>query len=389
MQPSELIQRVANENPERHKSQGRRIDPGVIPLDKGDPDFATPQHICEAAYEAMMQGYTHYIPDAGDKELIQTICDCLKEDYNCGYEPKGILLTPGGSTGIFITCLALLSPGDEVVVFSPTFAAYAHCVTLAGAAPVRVPYLEDYSLDRDSLKAAITPRTKAIILCNPNNPMGKALRRDEVEFLVDTAERHDLILVSDEVYRKIYYDGIEHVCLGSYPEVKDRVVLIDSFSKSYAMTGWRIGYVATSPELARPLNVLRKAGAGSVNAPTQRAAIAALRGPQDCVREMVAEYDRRRRSILKILEGVQGFRCVKPDSAFYFYGRYDGNMSSAQMADFLYDRGVAVRSGTEYGTNGEGFIRLAYCVAYQEVVEGIKRLAAAFEELRTCPEARA
>ena len=143
MQPSELVRRVADENPERQKSQGRRIDPGVIPLDKGDPDFATPPHICEAAHQAMLQGYTHYIADAGDRELIQAICDGLRDDYGARFEPKGIALTPGGSTGIFMTCLALLSPGDEAIVFTPTFAAYAHCVTLAGARPVSAEVTAD------------------------------------------------------------------------------------------------------------------------------------------------------------------------------------------------------------------------------------------------------
>jgi aspartate/methionine/tyrosine aminotransferase len=382
MKPSELVLRVTHENPERQKSQGRRIDTGVIPLDKGDPDFATPEHICDAAREAMRQGYTHYLPDAGDKELIQAIRDTLKEDYGCDIAYEGIIITPGGSNGIYLSCLAFLSPGDEAIIPSPTFAAYAHCVTMAGATPVRVPYRkEDYGLDREAISNAINRQTKAIILCSPNNPLGVALKREEVEFLVEKAIQHDLLLISDEVYRKIYFDGKIHTSATSFPEAKKHVILLDSFSKTYAMTGWRMGYIATTPELAKPMNILRKAGAGSVNAPTQRAAIAALRGPQDCLRQMVAEYDRRRKSILKILEGVEGFHCVRPDSAFYFFGKFDADMKSADMADYLYNNGVAVRSGTEYGENGEGYIRLAYCVAYQDVVEGIHRLAAAFKEL--------
>jgi aspartate/methionine/tyrosine aminotransferase len=246
---------------------------------------------------------------------------------------------------------------------------------------VRVPYAEDSGLDRDALERAITRRTKAIVFCHPNNPTGKALRREEAEYLVELSARHNLLVVCDEVYRKLYYDGKTHTSLTGFPEVRDRLIFLDSFSKTYAMTGWRIGYAATTPALAKPMNVLRRAGAGSVNTATQRAAIAALRGPQDCVREMVREYDRRRESILKQLEEVPRLRCVRPDSAFYFYGRYDARMSATEMADYLYGKGVAVRAGTEYGPNGEGFIRLAYCIPYADVVEGVGRLAAAFREL--------
>ncbi len=382
MKPSEIVLRIENDNPDRKKSYGKRHDPDIIPLDLGDPDFPTPEHICDAAREAMRQGYTHYISGAGDKDLIEAICDNLKKDYGCKYDPRGILINAGAAGAIYNACMAFLSPGDEAIVLDPTFPNYAHCTVLAGAVPVRVPYAEDFSLDRDAVKRAITKKTKAIFICNPNNPLGKSLLPKEVEFLAGLTIEHDLLLISDEVYRKLYYDGKVHFCAGSIPEAKDHTILIDSFSKTYAMTGWSVGYLATTPELAKSLNTFRKAGSGKVNVPGQRAALAALRGPQDCVQAMVNEYDRRRKSILKKLAEVQGLNCVVPDSTFYFFCKFEIDMKSSEMADYLYGKKVAVKSGTEYGSRGEGWIRLAYSVPYENVIEGIDRIAAAFKELK-------
>ncbi len=382
MKPSESVLRIENDNPDRQKSYGREHDPGVIPLDVGDPDFPTPEHICEAAREAMRQGYTHYILGSGDKDLVEAICDNLKEDYGCRYDPKGIQVTAGGAGGIYMACAGFLSPGDEVIIFDPTYANYAHCAIMTGALPVRIPYARDFSLDRDAVRNAITRKTKAIFLCNPNNPTGKSLAREDIEFLAELVIKHDILLVSDEVYRKLYFDGGIHFSVGSISEAQDHFMLIDSLSKTYAMTGWSVGYVATTPELAKPMNMIRKTGIGKVNVPAQRAALAALRGPQDCVQEMVNEYDRRRKAILKKLVEIQGLNCAVPDSTFYFFGKFEADMKSSEMADYLYKRKVAVNSGTQFGNRGEGWIRLAYSVPYDNVIEGINRIAAAFKELK-------
>ena len=199
------------------------------------------------------------------------------------------------------------------------------------------------------LRNAITERCRVLFLVNPNNPTGTSLGRADIEFIAQLAIEHNLLLVADEVYRKIYYDGKQHISLVGIPEIHNRTIFMDSFSKTYAMTGWSIGYIATTPELAKPLNILRLARPGKVNAPAQRAALAALQGPQDCVHEMVSEYDRRRKSALKKLASVKGFTCGVPDSAFYFFGRFDANMTSAEMVDHLYSRKVAVRSGAGSG----------------------------------------
>ena len=380
MRPSELVLRISDK--ERLKSQGKRIPPDVSPLDKGDPDFATPEHICDAAREAMRQGYTHYIPGAGDKDLIEAICDNLREDYGCQYDPSGVIVTIGGAEGIYLACMAFLSPGDEMIIFTPGYSLYAGAAMMASAMPVWVPLTQQFRLDREAVLKAITKKTKAICVNNPNNPTGTSFTRSEIEFLANLALKHDLLLVSDEVYKKLYYDGGVHYCAGSLPEVRDRTILIDSFSKTYAMTGWRIGYVATVPELAQPMYAVHRTTVSCVSWPTQRAVLAALRGPQDCVREMVQEYDRRRKVILKKLSEVREIRFGTPNSAFYFFGQYKANMRSADMVDYLYEKKVAVRSGTEFGPSGEGWIRLSYAIPYEKVLEGIDRLTAAFNELK-------
>lgn len=380
MKSNQLVDRILK-NKERVKSMGKQTLPGVLRLNSGDPDFSTPQHICEAAAEAMRQGYTHYIPGAGDKDLISAICDELNADYGCSIKPEGVVITHGAKEGIFLVCAALISPGDEVLVFTPGYSSYATSAMMMGAVPVWVPLTDHFRLDTDAVKKAVTPKTKAIFVCNPNNPTGISFTKEEIEFLAELSLAHDLLLIVDEVYKKLYYDGGSHFCAGGIAEVRDRTIIIDSFSKRFAMTGWRVGYVAAHPDLAKTMNLVHRAALGSINAPAQRAALAALRGPQDCVENMVAEYDRRRKAILKRLEGIKGFSCGVPNSAFYFFGRFHADMTSADMVDYLYERKVAVRSGTEFGYRGEGYIRLTYAIPYDVVVAGIDRLAAVLNAL--------
>jgi aspartate/methionine/tyrosine aminotransferase len=379
MQPSEMVIRILKDK-ERLRSQGKLVAAGVSKFDKGDPDFKTPAHICDAAREAMNQGYTHYVPGRGDRDLIGAICDHLRQEYACAIQPEGVIITHGGAEGIFLACSAYLSPGDELIIFTPGYSSYAGCAMMVDAVPVWVRLGEGFRLDQGAVERAINKKTRAILFCNPNNPTGTSFTQKEIESLAELALKHDLLLISDEVYKKLYYDDKVHFSMGSIPEIRDRTIIIDSFSKTYAMTGWRIGYLATTPRLAEPPFVIHKSAFLSVGGPTQRAALAALRGPQDCVRDMLTEYNRRRKAIIKKLGEIHGFSCVIPDSTFYFFGQYDADMKSAEMVDYLYDKGVAVRSGTEFGESGEGWIRLSYSVPYEEVVEGMDRLAMAFKE---------
>ena len=382
MRYSPVVQQAADAHPDLIKSMKRSPNPRVICLDVGDPDFPTPEHICDAAREAMRQGYTHYVPGAGDKELIGAICDDLNGEYGCVFEPGGVIITAGASGAIYLICRSYLSPGDEVIVFDPSYTNQSYCARLAGAVPVSVPFADGFRLDRDALKNAINSKTRIIFLVNPNNPTGTSLAKEDVEFAARLAVENDLILVSDEVYRKIYHADNTHFCAGSIREAGDHTILVDSFSKTYAMTGWSIGYLATTPELAGPMNIVRMARPGKVNAPAQRAALAALKGPQECVRQMVQEYSRRREAIHQRLSEVEGLSYITPDSAFYFFCHFEADMTSAQMVDYLYEKDVSVRSGTQFGSRGQGWFRLSYCVSYESAVEGIARLSAAIKGLR-------
>jgi aspartate/methionine/tyrosine aminotransferase len=382
MRHSKQIQKAAEAYPDLIDSMKRPLNPRAISLDVGDPDFPTPEHICDAAREAMRQGYTHYAPGAGDKDLIQAICENLSNRYGCSYDPPGIVITAGGAGAIYLICATYLSQGDEVIVFDPSYTNQPYCAMLAGAVPVAVPFAKDFRVDRDALKKAINSKTKIIFLVNPNNPTGTSLPKEDVEFVAQMAVEHDVILVSDEVYREIYYDGKTHFSAGSIREAKAHTILIDSFSKTYAMTGWSIGYIATTPELAQSLKIVRMARPGKVNTPAQRAALAALKGPQDCVRQMVDQYADRRLAIHSKLSHIQKLSYVIPDSAFYFFCHFEADMTSSQMVDYLYEKGVLVRSGTQFGNRGQGWFRLTYCMALKDAVEGIDRLAKAINDLK-------
>jgi aspartate/methionine/tyrosine aminotransferase len=381
MDVSSLAARITDRD--RLLSMGRSFPRGVLRLDRGDPDFPTPAHICDAAREAMAQGYTHYIPGYGDRDLIEAICDTLEKDFSARHDPAGVLVTVGSAEAIFLICAAYLSPGDEAIVFTPGFSLYAGAIQMIGAKVVWVPLTPDFHIDGDALRRAITRRTKAIFFSNPSNPTGMAFDRAEIELLGEIAIAHDLLLCPDEVYRKFCYAGTEHVSVLSLPEVRDRTIYIDSFSKSYAMAGWRIGYLATTPTLAAPMYAIHRTAVSCVNWPTQRAALAALRGPQDCVDAIVSEYDRRRVALIARLKDALGLRIVPPTSAFYMLAKYNADMTSAEMVEYLIARGVAVKGGGEFGPACEGYIRLTYATGYEEALRGADRLAEIFGAMAT------
>lgn len=379
MKPSSLAARLTDAD--RLLSMGRDFPPGTLRLDRGDPDFPTPTHICDAAREAMAQGFTHYIPGHGDADLIEAICQKLRADFGARYDPEGIVITVGGAEAIYLACAGFLSPGDEAIVFTPGYGFYAGAIQMVGARPVWVPLADDCRIDQDAVRRAITPRTRAIFFSNPGNPTGTAFSREEIHFLAGIAMEHDLLLCPDEVYRKFYYDGNEHVSMLSIPEIRDRTVFIDSFSKSYAMTGWRIGYLAATPELVAPLYAVHRTTVSCVNWPAQRAALAALTGPQDCVDDIVREYDRRRIAVIERLSGASGFSFIYPTSSFYILGRYSADLSSADMVEYLAERGVAVKGGAEFGPACEGRIRLTYATGHEESLRGAERLVDILDDM--------
>lgn len=370
----------------RDVSQGQRsrgafmqAGPGAVRLQSGDPSFDTPLHIREAAFKAMNEGHTHYCSGLGDKSLREGICASLHRDYGVEMGADEILITNGAAGAIFLTAAAFLERGDEAVVFDPSYSLYAVGIRAAGAKVVRAPLSPDFHYDEEEFLRRITPQTRMVFLNNPNNPTATCFSREDLESIAAVCERHDLLLAADEVYHKLVFDGRKHICAGSLRELSSRVILINSFSKTYAMTGWRIGYIAAPAGIIKALVPLNRAFTGSVNTISQKAALAALLGPQDCVRSMFEEYAGRRELIHSLVNGIEGLRCPLPEGAFYVFCGYDREIKSEDMAHYLAERGVTVRSGTEFGAMGEKHIRLTFAASREAIESGMEKIAAALK----------
>lgn len=355
---------------------------GIIPLNSGDPNFATPDYICQAAIEAMREGHTHYPPAQGDPELRAALAELLNEDHGQNYTADDILITTGASGAIFAAVAGLLNPGDQALLFNPSYSAYSDAVQMVGAEPVWVPLRADFHLDPDALEQAITPRTRLLVLNSPCNPTAILLSRGELEAVQDIVLRHNLVLLSDEVYDHLVFDDRPFVSALDLLELAERTLLAQSFSKTYAMTGWRLGYLAGKNSLVKPISAAQRTMHGAVSAPTQRAGLVAIGGVgQSWQREMHAAYDRRRRLGHEALSAVPRFNCALPEATFYFWVGVATSMPSAGMVDFFREHSVAVRSGSEFGTAGEGYIRLTFAASDQDILGGIERLARASEKL--------
>lgn len=377
---SEMLKRLGAT--ERSRLMARAMPEDLARLHIGDPFFETPAHICHAALEAMQDGYTHYAPFPGDVQLRQAVCEFLKRECGADFHQEQLLITNGATEAIFCALAGYIDPGDEVLVFDPTYSLYSTCVSAVGGVTVSVPLSPDFRVEPDELARRVNPRSKMIIINNPNNPTGTLYAEEELRGIARVAADNDLLLLSDEVYHKFVYDGASHVSAGSLPELTGRCLLVNSLSKTYAMTGWRVGYLAGEEEIVKPLIPLHCALTGTINYPAQRAALAALMGPQDCVETMRAEYALRREKMLRGIERIEGLSCVPPQGAFYVFCKFQLPLTSKELTDELIERGVAVRSGTEYGPCGEGYIRLAFTPPAPEIEKGMERLQNAFRELK-------
>jgi aminotransferase len=351
--------------------------PEVISLGIGEPDFVTPAPILRAGIRSLDAGDTHYTSNSGKMELRQALAEHLHDHYGAPYDPATeLVITVGVSEALYLAMTALLDPGDEVLIPTPCFVAYQAEVTLAGGVPVEVPsQLEDnFQLDPQALAAAVTPRTKAILIGYPNNPTGAVASREVLLEVGRLAEEHDLVVVSDEIYDRLVY-GVDHVCFASLPGMRERTILLGGFSKNYAMTGWRIGYVAGPADMITGL--LRVHQYTIMSAPTaaQEAALAAIQVGEPHVQEMVAEYNRRRRLIVDGLNEL-GLRTFEPRGAFYAFPQ----ISSLGMDDetfaqsLLAEEQVAVVPGGAFGAGGEGFVRCSYATAYEKIEEALVRI---------------
>lgn len=385
IQPSQTVE-ITNKVAKLER-EGKQI----IRFNVGEPDFQTPVHICQAAAEAMEQGFTRYTPVMGIPELRQAICAKLKSDNQAKYSVDEVTIGAGAKQCIAAGLLAVCSPGDEVIIPYPCWVSYTELVKLAEAVPILVPCRDDFTLDISAIEKAVTKRTKAIIINTPNNPTGSVYDRSSIEELAALAVEKDFHIISDEVYEKFVYHGKEHVSPASLlEEVKEHIILINGFSKTYAMTGWRIGYVAAPGEIIRAINVLQSQMLSCVQSLSQKAAVAALTGSQEPVRMMTAEFEKRRNYMMDRLNGMPGITCADSMGAFYLlpdvtgcYGKRYGDIileNDMQVAEYLLDvAGIAVVPGAAFFAPGH--LRFSYGNSIAQIQKGMDQMEEAIGKL--------
>lgn len=350
---------------------------GVISLGVGEPDFVTPWHIREAATYSLEKGYTMYTSNYGMLELRQELAGYLERHYGISYQPeREILVTVGVSEGLDLAMRAILNPGDEVIIPDPWYVSYPPCVILAGGVPVLVPTSKrnNFIVKAEDIEPLINRQTKAILIGYPSNPTGAVMSRKELTEIAKLAQKYNLLVISDEIYARLVY-GVEHTCFASLPGVKEQTILLGGFSKAFAMTGWRIGYIAANQQLIEAMLKIHQYTMLCVPTMSQMAAIEALRSGEDDVAKMVREYDRRRRFMVKKLNEI-GLPCFEPKGAFYAFPSIEATgMSSEEFAErLLMEERVAVVPGSAFGQCGEGFIRCCYATSLANIEEALKRM---------------
>ncbi len=361
------------------KAQGR----DVVALAGGDPDFPTPRHIVEAAEAAMRAGDTHYPPSRGRPQLVEAICAKLARENGVAAKPNQVIVTPGAKWALYVALAALVDPGDEVVTLDPSWVSYAPMIGLNDAVPVAVdlPAADGYRITEARLRAALSERSKAILVNSPNNPTGRVLERDEIDAIVRVAIEHDLYVISDEIYEHLVFDGATHTSLAVEPGMAERTIIVNGFSKSYAMTGWRLGWLAAPAEIATLALNLHGQAVTSAASFAMAAGVAALEGPQDCIAEMVAAYAERRRFMVDALASIDGIECAAPDGAFYLFPSFPKTgLDSVGVAAALLDRAdIAAVPGIAFGRPGENHLRFTIATAMTDLEKAAERLA------RVCP----
>ena len=358
----------------------------VVGFGAGEPDFDTPEHIRKAAKDALDLGKTRYTPAAGMPELRQAICNKLKRDNGLDYVPQQIVVSNGAKHSLFNSFQALLEEGDEVIVPGPYWVSYPEIVRMAGGVPVIVEGREENNFKPtiDDFRAAVTDKTRAVVINSPNNPNGFVFTREELQAIGDLAIEKDLSIVSDEIYEFLVYDGAEHISIASLsPEIKERTIVINGMSKAYAMTGWRIGYTASPLNAAKAMTNFQSHSTSCPNSIAQYAALTALSGPDDQLKSMVAEFDRRRRRIVELINEIPGLSCKPPKGAFYvmmniggvFGKRYNGApiVDSMSFTQLLLDNShVAVVPGAGFGA--DAYVRLSYATSMENIEKGLARI---------------
>lgn len=366
----------------------------VINFGVGEPDFDTPENIKEAAIRAIRNGFTKYTPASGISELKDAIIDKLRRENSLSYTPEEIIISCGAKHSLYNIAQALLQKGDEVIIPVPYWVSYPEQVVLNDATPVFVGTEEEDSfiLRPEALRESITPRTKALILNSPSNPTGTTYRKKDLEAIAEICLRHNIIIISDEIYEKLVYDDTHHISIASLgPEMKNRTIVVNGLSKCYAMTGWRIGYAAGPKEIIKAMAAIQSQSTSNPTSIAQKAAVEALRGPQDSVRLMVEEFDRRRRYMVSELNSIEGVSCTKPTGAFYvfpridsFFGRTVSNSIIKNSSDLcmylLKEALVATVPGSAFGD--DRYIRLSYATSMENIKKGMERIREALKRLK-------
>ncbi len=357
----------------------------VVHLEIGEPDFDTPAHVVDAAVDALRRGYTHYTPAPGIPELREAVARAVSRTRRIPVDASEVVVTPGGKPVMAFTVLALVDPGDEVVYPDPGFPIYESLVRWVGAVPKPIRLREDRAFrpDPEELASQVGPRTKLVIVNSPHNPCGSVLSREELEVVAEACLRYGAWVLSDEIYSRILYDA-EHHSIASLPGMRERTVILDGFSKTYAMTGWRLGYGVMPRSLAE---VVARFAVNVYSCPAafaQMAGIAALEGPQESVEAMVAEFRRRRDRVVAGLNAIPGVRCVLPQGAFYAFPNVseldpDGRAFARYL---LEEAGVAVLAGTAFGQAGRGYLRISYATSLENLEEALRRIEAAARVFR-------
>jgi len=363
-------------------AQGKK---GLVSFGIGEPDFVTPTHIREAAKKALDEGYTRYTPNLGFSEFRKALAIKLNQKNKISVTPEEVVVTSGGTEALFFAFYILINPGDEIIIPDPGFVTYESQVYFAGGTPVHFPLWgeNNFHPDLEELKNCITPQTKAILLNSPSNPTGASFNKEELFAIAQLAQEKDLFVISDELYEDIVYDGREHISIASLPGMKEKTISIFGFSKSYAMTGWRLAYLAAPLNLVKEIAKLLQNTAVCANSVAQRAGQAAIQGSQDCVKEMFTAYNERRNVLAKGLNEIQGLSCHAPEGTFYVFANIkETGMSAEELSMYLLEEcKVVTVPGTAFGRQGEGYIRLSFATSLDMVKEGIARIKKGIEKI--------
>jgi aspartate aminotransferase len=352
----------------------------VVSLAGGEPDFDTPRHIIEAGYAAVQAGDTHYPPSPGTPALLKAIVEKLKRENDVHHiTHDDIMVTPGAKWALFATLAALLEPGDEVLVLDPSWVSYSPMVLLQRGVPISVPLCsaDGFCVTADALERHITPKTKLLMVNSPNNPTGRVLTRAEIDAIVYVACRHDLYVLSDEIYEHITFDDHVHHSLAAEPGMAERTIVVNGFSKAYAMTGWRLGWLAGPRPIVKLARIYQTHSAQSAASFTMAAGVAALTGPQDCIKEMVAVYDKRRKLVLEAFDEIPGIQCPPVEGAFYVFPKFThSKKSSLEITQALIDEALVVSTpGSAFGEAGEGHVRFSIAERTSDLEKMVDRLA--------------